>query len=229
MQRFGWHGCASVACVSASTDVKSPRIRRTPSHDVLSGLRRSEILDAAIGLFGRKGFSATRTDDIARAAKIAKGTVYLYFTNKEAIYTAAITHALRALHDAIRQDQGDAAGIGERLEAAIRVRLEFWPEHEAIYRLLLTVGREPRLRQETHRIVREAQQGFVALICEGAKAGVLPQGDHEALAWATLDMIRGATERRMDAQTSTTPKDDAAWIFAFITAQSREPAQAACV
>lgn len=226
MQRFDLCECASVACVSASADAKTNPTRRRPSHDVLSGLRRGEIIEAAIGLFGRKGFSATRTEEIARAAKIAKGTVYLYFENKEAIYTAAVTHALRALHDEIRQHSGGTAGFYERLHAAIRVRLEFWPEHEAIYRLLLTVGREPRLRLETHRMVREAQQGFVALFREGVEADALPSGDYEPLAWATLDMIRGAAERRMDNQTTTTPEEDATCILSFVRSQIRSLAEA---
>ncbi len=48
-------------------------------------MRREELLDAAQQLFLDKGIAATSIDDIASAAKVAKGTVYLYFPSKEAL------------------------------------------------------------------------------------------------------------------------------------------------
>ena len=48
--------------------------------------RPEEILDAALALFTEKGFSATRMIDVAKAAGISKGTLYLYFENKEAMF-----------------------------------------------------------------------------------------------------------------------------------------------
>ncbi|MEO0101972.1 MAG: TetR/AcrR family transcriptional regulator [candidate division WOR-3 bacterium] len=50
--------------------------------------KRDLILKAAEGIFLKKGFFPTRVEDIARAAKVAKGTVYLYFSDKESIYLA---------------------------------------------------------------------------------------------------------------------------------------------
>ncbi len=48
--------------------------------------RPEEILDAALQLFTEKGFSSTRMIDVAKAAGISKGTLYLYFDSKEAIF-----------------------------------------------------------------------------------------------------------------------------------------------
>ena len=59
-------------------------------------MRREEILTAAIKVFGKKGFAATCVGDVADAAKIAKGTVYLYFESKEEIYATAIAAGDRA-------------------------------------------------------------------------------------------------------------------------------------
>lgn len=50
--------------------------------------RAPEILDAALACFSEKGFAATRMDDIARRARISKGTIYLYFDSKEAVFKA---------------------------------------------------------------------------------------------------------------------------------------------
>jgi AcrR family transcriptional regulator len=52
--------------------------------------RPGEILTAALDVFGERGFAATRLDDIAARAGVSKGTLYLYFDNKEALFKAAI-------------------------------------------------------------------------------------------------------------------------------------------
>src|SRR5246127_5232058 len=50
--------------------------------------RAPEILDAALACFSERGFAATRMDDIAARAGISKGTIYLYFDSKEAVFKA---------------------------------------------------------------------------------------------------------------------------------------------
>ena len=199
-----------------SSTATPARVRR---NDALCAMRREEILEAAIKLFGRKGFDATRAEDIATSAKLAKGTVYLYFKSKEAIYVAAVTQAVKELQAEIAQRSSGATGFREKLAAAIRVRLEFWPTHEGIYRLLLTVGREARLRKQTNEVLRNAQASLLAIFEEGIQDGEIEAGDFTPLAWATLDLIRGATERRMDKLSATTPQQDAAWIAGCVLRQ----------
>ena len=50
--------------------------------------RAPEILEAALACFAAKGFAGTRMDDIAARAGITKGTIYLYFESKEAVFKA---------------------------------------------------------------------------------------------------------------------------------------------
>lgn len=51
---------------------------------------RQRIIEAAVKLFAQKGFFETTVDDIARSAKIAKGTVYIYFKDKPSLYAGII-------------------------------------------------------------------------------------------------------------------------------------------
>ncbi|MEO0136062.1 MAG: TetR/AcrR family transcriptional regulator [candidate division WOR-3 bacterium] len=61
---------------------------------------REKIMKSAMAIFARKGFFKTTVDDIARAAGVAKGTVYLYFKDKTEIYIYIIeTHLNSALAD----------------------------------------------------------------------------------------------------------------------------------
>lgn len=52
--------------------------------------RPAEILAAALKIFAEKGFTATKLDEVAKAAGVSKGTIYLYFDSKEAIFKAVV-------------------------------------------------------------------------------------------------------------------------------------------
>src|ERR687897_2931426 len=56
--------------------------------------RPDEILAAALASFAERGFAATRLDDVAARAGISKGTLYLYFKNKEELFEAVVRATL---------------------------------------------------------------------------------------------------------------------------------------
>lgn len=56
--------------------------------------RPQELLAAALDLFVERGYAATRLDDVAARAGVSKGTLYLYFTNKEDLFKAVIREHL---------------------------------------------------------------------------------------------------------------------------------------
>lgn len=67
--------------------VPTPRKRRKEA-------RPAELMAAALSLFVEKGFSATRLDDVAARAGVSKGTLYLYFDNKDALFKAVIQEGI---------------------------------------------------------------------------------------------------------------------------------------
>jgi AcrR family transcriptional regulator len=56
--------------------------------------RPQEILEAALSVFAEKGFAAARMDEIASRARVSKGTIYLYFESKEAVFRALVQRTL---------------------------------------------------------------------------------------------------------------------------------------
>src|SRR6201989_3048118 len=68
---------------AATKGEATPRSRR-------SAERRDAILSAALDEFSAQGFAATRMDDVAKRAGIAKGTIYLYFRDKERLFQELI-------------------------------------------------------------------------------------------------------------------------------------------
>jgi len=59
--------------------------------------RPQELLDAALELFVEKGFSATRSEEVAQRAGVSKGTLYLYFPSKEELFKAVVRNNISAL------------------------------------------------------------------------------------------------------------------------------------
>lgn len=56
--------------------------------------RPQEILDAALAVFTEKGFDRARMEDIAEAAGVTKGTIYLYFESKEAVFKSLVHESI---------------------------------------------------------------------------------------------------------------------------------------
>jgi AcrR family transcriptional regulator len=56
--------------------------------------RPQELLAAAIDLFVERGFASTRLEDVARRAGVSKGTLYLYFENKEELFKAVVRNSI---------------------------------------------------------------------------------------------------------------------------------------
>jgi AcrR family transcriptional regulator len=83
---------------------KAERSRRTQD----AGQRRQAILDAALEEFAARGFAAARLDDVAQRARVAKGTIYLYFRDKESLFQelvrAMVSPLIGAIEAAALQD-----------------------------------------------------------------------------------------------------------------------------
>src|SRR3982750_776017 len=84
--------------------------------------RPAELLEAALTLFVEKGFAATRSEEVAKAAGVSKGTLYLYFPSKEELLKAVIQHFLgteieTGVQEAAAAAEGPVAEIMEQLLA----------------------------------------------------------------------------------------------------------------
>jgi AcrR family transcriptional regulator len=77
--------------------------------------RPAEILDAALKVFAEKGFAGARMEDIARRAGVTKGTIYLYFENKDAVFKTLVRESIGAtladVTENVRAFQGSARDL----------------------------------------------------------------------------------------------------------------------
>ncbi|MEV7792889.1 TetR/AcrR family transcriptional regulator [Streptomyces sp. NPDC087512] len=65
-------------------------------------VREQQMLDAAVRIFGQRGYTAASMDEIAELAGVSKPLVYLYLNSKEDLFTACIRREARALTEAVR-------------------------------------------------------------------------------------------------------------------------------
>jgi AcrR family transcriptional regulator len=73
---------------SDPTAFPEPRWRRLPEE------RPQQIIDAALEEFGDRGLASSRLEDIAKRAGLSKGTIYLYFPNKEELFREVVRHTV---------------------------------------------------------------------------------------------------------------------------------------
>src|SRR5260370_32588723 len=73
---------------------KSPQLAPKPTRADKSALRRDAILAAALEEFSARGFAAARLEDVAQRAGVGKGTIYLHFQDKQALFQVLVTTML---------------------------------------------------------------------------------------------------------------------------------------
>lgn len=115
-----------------SETVSHPRWRRLPEE------RPQQILDAALVEFAERGLAAARLDDIARRAGLSKGTIYLYFPNKEELFREVIRTTVIAF---IEQGEERLEELGDPLQALDAWMEGYWawlrsPVFPAMHRLV---------------------------------------------------------------------------------------------
>lgn len=143
-----------------------------------SAARREAILAAALDEFSSRGFEAARLDDVARRAGVAKGTIYLYFRDKESLFLELIRTMLTPLVDTIEAlGAADApAGVLAERIADLFVREIYETRRKDVIRLMIAEGRRfPKLAEFYYREVLSRIIAAVrALLARAAARGELP-------------------------------------------------------
>jgi len=140
--------------------------------------RREAILSAALDEFAARGFAATRLDDIARRAGVAKGTIYLYFRDKESLFQDLVRAMLSPI--VARLEAAPIADLPARMVveaiADMFVREVFGTRRKDVIRLIITEGhRFPKLADiYYHEVIERVMPIVRALMARAAVRGELP-------------------------------------------------------
>jgi AcrR family transcriptional regulator len=153
-----------------SAKVAKPRWRRRKD------ARPEEIISAALDVFTDRGFAATKLEDVARRAGVTKGTIYLYFDSKEALFKALVRQTIVPI---IAQGEAIAQTfIGSARELFERLVREYWrlmgeTSLVGIPKLMMAeAGNFPELaRFYYEEVVTRGHRLMAGVIERGIKAG----------------------------------------------------------
>jgi AcrR family transcriptional regulator len=175
--------------------VKQPRWQRRAED------RPREICAAALEVFAEKGFAAARLDEIARRAGVSKGTLYLYFKDKEDLFRAVVRDAIvpnvAAITEAISTMRAPFADV-------VRMFLAGFAEREArlplgaVAKMVIGESRNfPELARVWHDEVASKAIGGLAAFVKGAQErGEVRAGDPRLYAFSLMGpMVLGALWR----------------------------------
>ncbi|MGD8386735.1 MAG: TetR/AcrR family transcriptional regulator [Desulfobacteraceae bacterium] len=99
-------------------------------------IRRAEILEAAKAVFFSRGFQTATMDQVAKAAELSKGTLYLYFSCKEELYVSILLEGLDKLIRRFRNAAEGASGWEAKLRAVGKAYFEFYQEEKNYFQIL---------------------------------------------------------------------------------------------
>lgn len=99
--------------------------------------RREEILGAAVRVFARNGYAASRIEDVAQEAGIAKGSVYLYFESREALLEAAFEDLGGRMVHILQQAVTGTGPAAERLADLLRGIMHYLSRERDLSQLMV--------------------------------------------------------------------------------------------
>src|SRR5512144_1562628 len=132
--------------------------------------KRKRILEASIRTFGRRGFHDARIAEIALAAKVAEGTVYLYFRNKEDLLGTVFDETMDDLLARGRQIAAGPASAAERLTSLADLHLRMLGSDRDLASLFqIELRRSARLME---RVIRVKLVDYFRLLGGVVKEGI---------------------------------------------------------
>lgn len=162
--------------------------------EVLRDFRTEEILEAARRVIADTGVSEASVERIAQEAGVAKGTLYLYFKNRETLLANACEQVFDELLRTTRSAVQRARGPRRKLEQVVRVGLETAAEHRAFLRALDQDALADL--DDQAGAVRARMDAYVRLISgvieRGAKTRAFRSVDNRWAARALLEIMRVA-------------------------------------
>ncbi|WP_186419237.1 TetR/AcrR family transcriptional regulator [Bosea sp. CS1GBMeth4] len=193
-----------------------PRARAISRNRRVAGMdpdKRHQILEGANAVFAARGFDAASMNDIAAAANVSKGTLYVYFEDKEHLFVALIERERE------KQKQGMYAALADEPSLTLAltnfgtglVRLLTGPFALSAHRIVLGVAeRMPDLGREFYeRGPMQGAQHLAAFLEQRVAAGELAIGDVALAAAQFVDLCQSTLMRpRLFNAVRTPPGED---------------------
>ena len=137
--------------------------------------KRSEILEAAMLVFARKGFHRSKMEEVAAAAKIGKGTIYEYFDSKHQLLQALHGYMLAKLKDYYAAELKDIEEPPEIIRRFLAAAIASFREWEPFFYVFCDVWAEAGRAEQQSLLrmqLRDAYQSSIDDLTQVVGAGV---------------------------------------------------------
>ncbi|UJR81055.1 TetR/AcrR family transcriptional regulator [Sandaracinus amylolyticus] len=164
--------------------------------------RRRAVLDASLRVFSENGYHATRISDLIEAAGIARGTFYLYFESKNAIFHELLDQLLERIRASVDgvDTRVDAAPLRDQLLVIVRRVLATFHEHPELTRLVLRSA--PGLDDEVDRKLAAFYgqlHAWLAVSMQNAQAlGLMRVLDVDVVSWSVIGAVKQIVELSLE-------------------------------
>lgn len=194
--------------------------------DVVSEFRTAGILEAARKVFARKGFNGATVDEIAEAAGLAKGTVYLYFSSKRDVYLAALKQGLTSLIEETRRAVSAAATPAEKLRAFVTTRLQFAEDNRDLAPILQVEFANlvlPHSSRGFRHLYMEQVRTLRSVLEEAAASGQIRAVRADVAAVMVYEMTRSLVMQRRMGWSKASLEEDLEMLLGLIWNGLRTP------
>ncbi len=156
--------------------------------------RRQQILNVARDVFAKRGYHAAKIEDIVAAASIARGTFYLYFEDKRAIFEEIVDRTIARLGMSIvRVDPHDGArSVSDQVKEQIRRIVRILLEDRATTKILLSdaLGVDPTFDRKLLSFYDEMSSLLEGSLKDGQALGIVREGDVRLMSWLTMGALK---------------------------------------
>jgi AcrR family transcriptional regulator len=184
--------------------------------------RRQQILTHARDIFARRGYHEARVDDIVSSAGIARGTFYLYFEDKRAVFEEIIDRVVTRLGMAIiRVDPDDRSRtVGDQVMENLRRIVGTLLDDRATTKILFSdaVGLDPALDRKLNSFYDEVAKLLETSLKDGQALGVVAEGDARVFSHLTIGALKELLYQVVMRGGDYTPERIVDEIFAFLRA-----------
>ncbi len=172
--------------------------------------RPAELLEAARAMFAERGFAATRLDDVARAAGVSKGTLYLYYPSKEELFKAVVRSGVVDWLASLQRRLADDAIPSDAL--LTQFFAEFWQRFVGTLVspiIKLVIAESTNFPEVTrffhHEVVMPTVRWLVALIERGIARGEFRHVDAGICAsqWIAVPVLKAVWMNSFDPVCAT--------------------------
>ena len=161
--------------------------------------RESEILNAALALFGRADWELVTVEEISRKAEVGKGTIYKHFESKDEIYARLALEFNRKLLAQIQKT--DILPVIARFREMTRVAWEAHLSSKELHRVVLYCGRAEfrrnlpaRISEELKAVDAATNKAINAAIMQGVEEGLFPRKPLDMLMFGAQSAFWGAVQ-----------------------------------